>query len=208
MDLIGPIPMSTNGFQWILTVVDVMTGFTLLKAMKSKTMEETAQKLLNIICEHGPPKIIQSDNGLEFVNSVISELTSLFGVDHRLITPYNPRADGLVERKNKEIGRGLKKRMKGATENWELLLPTIEIGLNNTILERTQSTPFELYYGRSFNGFTDWTNSVKSSDIEESLQQRVAKLEHLHSVVFPAISECTSEIRGKRNKKFNSFLIS
>ena len=42
---------------------------------------------------------MQSNNGTEFVNSVITQLINLFGIDRRLITPYNLRTDGLVERK-------------------------------------------------------------------------------------------------------------
>ena len=96
-----------------------MTGFTLIRALHSKTQEEVAKALWQLICDFGSPKIIQSDNGTEFVNSVIHELINLYGIEHRLITAYNPRADGLVERRNKEIGRLLKKQMKGSTAQWQ-----------------------------------------------------------------------------------------
>ena len=111
--------MSDNGFQWIMTVIDVMTGFTLLRALHTKEMSEVALNLWLIISDFGSPRILQSDNGTEFVNSVIHELINLYGIEHRLITAYNPRADGLVERKNKEIGRLLKKQMKGSTAQWQ-----------------------------------------------------------------------------------------
>ena len=60
-------------------------------------------------------KILQSDNGTECVNRLIKQMTDMYGIDHQLITPYHPRANGLVEWKNKEVSRAIKKQMKGAS---------------------------------------------------------------------------------------------
>ena len=83
-----------------------------------------------------------SDNGTEFVNQLMKQLIKLYGIDHRLITPYHPQANGLVERTNKEVGRGLKKQLEGAKDRWNEYLPTIQLDLNQRILERTGSTIF------------------------------------------------------------------
>ena len=87
----------------------------------------------------GIPKIYQSDNGLEFINKLIKQLMKLYGIDQRLITAYNPRADGLVERKNKEVGRILKKHLKGAMDQWHTWLPIMQLSLNLKILERIKT---------------------------------------------------------------------
>ena len=114
IDLIGPLFPSDAGMTQVFTVVNVLSGFIVLRALKDKAMDTVARALWKIFYEFGTPKIIQSDNGTEFVNSVMQGLTKLYGVDHRLITPYHPRANGLVERVNKEVGKGLKKRLVGA----------------------------------------------------------------------------------------------
>ena len=72
-------------------------------------MEEVSKNIWEVLCEYGIMKIIQSDNGSEFVNSLMKQLTTMYGIDHRLITAYHPCVNGLVEKKNKEISRGLKK---------------------------------------------------------------------------------------------------
>jgi transposase InsO family protein len=97
IDLIGPLDISSDGSNYILTIVDVLSGFTLLRALKTKAMDEMARTLWITFCDYGPPKILQSDNGTEFVNSIIGQLSQLYGIDHQLITPYHPRANGLVE---------------------------------------------------------------------------------------------------------------
>jgi hypothetical protein len=54
--------------------------------------------LLSIFSLVGFPKILQSDNGTEFVNNVVETLTEIMTVEHRIITPYNPRVNGAAEK--------------------------------------------------------------------------------------------------------------
>lgn len=45
--------------------------------------------LWEIFAEFEIPKIIQSENGKEFVNQAIKQLCSLYKIDKRLITPFS-----------------------------------------------------------------------------------------------------------------------
>jgi transposase InsO family protein len=203
IDLIGPVPESTNGFKWILTVVDVMTGFTLLRALKNRTMEDIARCLWLLICDFGVPKILQSDNGPEFVNHVVKELTNLFGIEQRLITAYNPRADGLVERKNKEVKRLLKKFVVGAFGTWELMLPMTQLSLNITTLQRTGSRPFELLFARLFSTFANWSNANVVEALP-ALQQRLADIKDMDQVIWPSVAEKTHEVRQAKQQQHDA----
>src|SRR3990167_470739 len=98
IDLAGPLPTTEDGYNYVLVVIDVCTKFTFLRALKSKLATEIAQSLFELFCDVGFPKIIQSDNGREFVNEIMDELCSQGGVDLRLISPYHPRANGITER--------------------------------------------------------------------------------------------------------------
>ncbi len=170
MDLIGPVPMSVDGYQFILTIVDVFTGYTILRPLKTKQQEEVAQALWLVMTEYGTMKILQSDNGKEFVNQVMKQLMKLYGVDRRTITPFHPSANGLVERKNKEVERLLKKLMGGVSEKWETWLSLVQLYLNMAINSRTNSAPFTLMYGRNCNGFEDFQNvMVKEEYTEEDI---------------------------------------
>ena len=55
-----------------------------------------AQFLYSLICRHGVPKKVQSDQGREFVNSVNSHLFKITGVKHI----NHPLTNGLIERFN------------------------------------------------------------------------------------------------------------
>jgi len=56
---------------------DHLMKFVLLRPLKTKTAVEVANNLMEIFTIFGAPSILLSDNGREFVNKVIVELTNL-----------------------------------------------------------------------------------------------------------------------------------
>ena len=203
IDLIGPLPESRGNYLFIFTLVDVLTGYCIVRPLRSKTMEEIAAVFWSIISEYGAPKILQSDNGKEFVNELMSAIVSLYGIDQRLITAYHPRANGLVERMNKEVSRNLKKLVDSAYEKWEEYLPTIQMSLNNRFLRRINGTPFELMHGREFNKFVNYRNAKSISDMAAAVTNRTSEINILNEVIFPAVATRVSKLRETRNMKYD-----
>jgi hypothetical protein len=64
-------------YKWILNYQDHHTKFISLFPLESKQVVEVAFNLINIFLTFGAPKVLQSDNGREFVNSVINEIKKL-----------------------------------------------------------------------------------------------------------------------------------
>ena len=60
--------------KWILVYQDHLTKFVHVRPVKSKRVPEIAYQLLGIFSILGAPRILQSDNGREFVNSIINKL--------------------------------------------------------------------------------------------------------------------------------------
>ena len=59
-------------------------------------MECVARKLWEVFTDYGTPKILQSDNGAEFVNKVIDVFTILYEIEPKLSVAYNPKINRLV----------------------------------------------------------------------------------------------------------------
>jgi hypothetical protein len=57
---------------------DHLTNFVLLQPLQSKRAEKIAFQLTDIFLTFGAPCILHSDNGREFVNSVIKEICTLW----------------------------------------------------------------------------------------------------------------------------------
>ena len=72
---------SKRGFVYMLVVVDVCTRFVFLRALKNKDMHTVALTLLEIFCDVGFPKIVQSDRGTEFCNQVLDCIVETANID-------------------------------------------------------------------------------------------------------------------------------
>ena len=130
VDLIGPLPSNSQGNSYVLIAVDIFTRFVFLKAIPDKKAMTIATALYEIFCNFGQPKILQFDNGSEFINEIIRKLSKLFNFDHRKTSPYYPQGNGIVERNVRNTIEFLKKRLDGENDRWSKILPGIQLCLN------------------------------------------------------------------------------
>ena len=71
------MPLSKRGNQYYMCLIDVCTRFVFLRELPDKTSYSIARVLFRIFCDIGFPKILQSDNGGEFVNDILKSLNEL-----------------------------------------------------------------------------------------------------------------------------------
>ncbi len=186
------MPPSPDNHTTLLVVIDVFTGFVLLRACKSSTAEEVAAELWSIFCTFGFPKILQSDNGHEFVNDTLRALVKISGLEHRFISPYNPRADGKVERAIGTLVQVIKKMVHGTNMLWPMYTQFAQYAYNRKISSLTGSTPFALMFGRAPNEWKDYTKDPPETitlDTEEQVSKWKEHQEKMVSLLLPAISQ-------------------
>lgn len=80
-----------DGFRYMLTVVDHFSGFPWAFPLRSKTAEEVAYHLVQLFLVIGPPRILHSDNGGEFVNQIFDHISKIFFFKPAHGKAYNPR---------------------------------------------------------------------------------------------------------------------
>ena len=182
VDLFGPLPVSSNGYLYVLVLVDVATRFIILRPMRSKTAAETADTLALIIADFGVFKIMQSDNGKEFSNKLVAALKRACGFEHRFISAYHPRANGLSEAGVKVAKVLLFKLLGDNTAAWDRRLPAVQYGLNQRVMLRTGMRPFTLFFGRQSHGMENFRNAAVQ---EVDLPAIVERVEALQEEVWP-----------------------
>ena len=196
------LPVSPGGYTALLVIIDVFTGFVFLRPLKTNSAEIVARKLWKVCCIVGIPKIIQSDNGSEFCNDVIRALVKLTGMDHRLIAPYNPRADGKVERAIGTVASVIKKHLHGTEKHWPLYVPFAQLSFNNKVSSLTSSSPFVLMFGRELNELKDYTDEQKQPTI--SLEDWKDHQHKIMSLIYPAINDRTIASKSKMAKMLDA----
>ena len=195
------MPRSQNGFEAFLIVVDVFTRFVFVRPLVNKTAGVVAQTLFKLFCDVGFPKILQSDNGPEFIAGILKEVVQISKIDHRFISAYHHRGNGLAERHIRTISDSILKELEGRLDLWDLYIPAVQLYANLKISEVTGSAPFTLMYARPFVGFIDHTQFSPSEITDKTVADR---LEFVTSVVYPAIQEHSHRFKTKYVSKFNS----
>ena len=77
IDYVGELPVSPNGSKWILTAVCPSWNFLRAIPVSDKRATTAARALHDhVFLEYGFPAVLQSDEGGEWVNSVLQELTN------------------------------------------------------------------------------------------------------------------------------------
>jgi transposase InsO family protein len=201
IDTATNLPESVDGKTVLLVVVDVFTGFVILRALPNKEMETVARELWSIFALLGLPRIIQSDNGTEFVNQVLEALVRLCGIEHRTIAEYNPRADGKVERSVGTALVAIKKRLHGHQRNWSLFVDYAQLSINAKIASLTNSSPFALMFGRALNPMRDYT---QDPPLEIDLDEWTAHQERISSLILPAINEHVGTVKSKQMQRLDT----
>jgi predicted aspartyl protease len=160
--------------------------------------------LFDIFCTIGFPRIIQSDNGSEFVNTLIRTMLSKVGTNHRLLTPYHPRGNGVAERHVRIAIENIKRECKQDDAAWDTHVPMTQLSMNTRIVALHNSSPFSLFFARKFNGFHNFTNSENALLSHDELSER---LKYMTEVVFPAIDKKSSETQAKMIARFNASIL-
>ena len=125
IDLVGPMPKTRRGNQWIVVLTDHFTCWQDVLPLPDGTAPTVATTLdERVFCYFGLPEQIHSEIGRQFQSQLMSELCALWQVQQFHTTSYHPQANGVVERGNRVLGDALRALLlERSQEDWDLSLP-------------------------------------------------------------------------------------
>lgn len=126
MDIVGPLPKSARGHQYILVIVDYAIQYPEAIPLRKANAKEIAKELFLFSSWVRIPKEILTDQGSPLMSRVTRELCALLQVKQVRTLVYHLQTDGLVERFNKTSFESLVKLRKAIDKdvrNWDQLLP-------------------------------------------------------------------------------------
>ena len=148
MDILGPFPMASAQRKFLIVAIDYFTKWIEAKPLAKITTKQVAQFLWeNIICRYGIPRILVTDNGLQFNNQEFKKYCEENAIELRFTSVAHPQGNGQAEVANRIILDGLKKRVERLRNTWVDELLPILWAYRTTCKVTTGATPFLLAYG-------------------------------------------------------------
>ena len=134
LDTVGPIDPDEEGYKYVIAFIDNFTRYTTLHRVKDTSAKAAAEALFEHCCTYGVPKEIQTDNGTQFKNSLVSNLTSLYNNKNNLSIAYSSEENGIVERVIREVNRHLRILTTGQdrSKQWSRFVPFVQRLINGS----------------------------------------------------------------------------
>ena len=180
IDLIGRLPKTKSGNQWIITAIDYATGWPLAKALPRATEDEIAEFIFKeIYMNFGAPVEIFTDGGKNLWGSVVQKYLEKIKTVHKGTSPFHPRTNGKVESLNGLIGSMLTKYLLGKpTRLWDLYLDQTLFACRVWTQATTKTSPYYLVYGQQPRLVGD---DVHALDVDTPAEDYTTRLEQVRS---------------------------
>jgi len=146
-DFCGPLQTTKRGNRYVFAIIDRATGWLEAHATIDAKAETAAQVLLNQwVPRYGCPRVVVTDNGRHFTADSFAEATRTLGMKLRHVTPYHPQANGMIERRFRDMGKILK--IFGTTQkDWDEILPIFLLSTRNKVNRTSGYSPAMMLLG-------------------------------------------------------------
>ncbi|KAL7854617.1 hypothetical protein SRHO_G00168070 [Serrasalmus rhombeus] len=183
MDIVGPLPKSGWGHEYILVMVDYTTRYPEAVPLRKATSKAIAQELFLLCSRVGIPKDIITDQG----------------------TPFVSRTDGLVERFNQTLKCMLGKVVAQDRRDWDLLIPYILFAVRQVPQASTGFSPFELLDSRRPRGLLNVVREVWEQQPSPycSVIEYVREMQQRIDTMAPIVHEHMEEAQRAQQRAYN-----
>lgn len=204
MDIVGPLPTTSQQNSYILTIQDHLTKFSLAIPLKSSTAISVADAFLDFfICTFGAPKAILTDQGSNFMSDLIKRFAKKFRIKQFRTTAFYPQANGALERSHLVLVEFLKQFVNRFTE-WDKLVRYAAFSYNTSVHETTGYTPYELVFGKLARLPSSEINDIQELQTSDTyLTQLVTDIHNLQKLARENIITSKFKSKGYYDRKIN-----
>lgn len=167
VDVLGPLPKTDSGNQYILIAQDYFTKWPEAFALPNQQAATVAEVLVNqFFTRFGIPMELHSDQGRNFESETFREVCRLLGINKTRTTPYHPQSDGMVERFNKTIEDGLAMFVNAHQTDWDMHIPLLLMAYRSAEHTATKISPSRMMLGREMKLPIDvWAGRPEGTDL-------------------------------------------
>lgn len=188
VDILGPLPETNNKMRYILMTICSFSKWLIASPMSDQTAASVCDAFLrDVICQHGTPEEVTTDNGRQLVGKTFDGITKMFGFRHTTTSSYRPQANGQIELENKTLASILACYVNKQGSNWQDYLPLAVFCYNSSVHATTKITPFEVLRLRRASLPTDVRLQTLAQSIYKTPDAYVADIHRAVSEVWQVV---------------------
>ena len=174
IDLWGPTLRSPEGFRYILTVLDLFSGYVRFLPIFNASAGETAWRLDSLFSHIGYPLFILSDRGTNFNSELFHSFCKIKNINYFHTGSYSPWEMGRVERRHQDLNLAFKALSDKSL--WYKVIPQAAAqSINNLPSSVTGVSPAMVEYGETPRGAVDIALYAGNPIPEPSARQATAE---------------------------------
>ena len=148
-DFIGPLKRANDGSRYIMTFIDLLTGWPEAFCTKDQTAKTAAEVFLyGIVCRYGKVDRLHTDRGATFLSDLFREITSRLACKQSFTTGRMPTGNARVERMHKTLENIISYYITDDHKTWPDLVPVALWTIRSTVSVRTGYSPHTLLFGK------------------------------------------------------------
>lgn len=134
-------------FRYVVHARCALSGYPEVRKLRAEKGTTVGTFIFEeLLCRWGAIAEIITDNGPAMLQG-LEFLRKRYGINHIKISPYNSRANGVIERRHRDVRDSLVKACKPDLSDWPQVLPSILWADRATVIRGVGYSPFQMVTG-------------------------------------------------------------
>ena len=147
IDLVGPLPKSRGGFQYLFTYIDNTSRWPEAEPLRTITSKSVIKAFETICYRNGYPRTVITDNGTQFCSSDFKKFCQKHNIQAVKCSPYRPQSNGLVEKMRGTLTGMINKLSRTKQGFWQEITRLALYFMRMTPSSSTSFSPYMVVHG-------------------------------------------------------------
>ena len=152
IDCVGPLPKTKSQNEYLLTIMCSSTRFPEAIPLRSIKTNTILKALIKFFTLFGLPKLIQSDQGTNFMARAFQQVMNQLGIKQYKSSAYNPESQGALERFHQTLKTMIKMYCIENSKDWDEGVHLLLFAVRESVQESLGFSRFELVFGHEVRG--------------------------------------------------------
>ncbi|KAI5627802.1 hypothetical protein C0J50_8349 [Silurus asotus] len=152
VDCVGPLPKTSSGNCYLLTVMCAASRFPEAFPMRTLKSKAVVKALIRFFTTFGLPRYVQTDRGTNFTSQLFSQVMRVLQISHQCSSAYHPESQGALERFHQPFKTMLRAFCVESGKDWDEGVPLLLFAVRDAVQESLGFSPSDLVFGHTVRG--------------------------------------------------------